>query len=151
MRLAEIYLMQAEAWNEFEGPSERVYTALDVVRERAGLPGIEQAWDQYAKTPAKIRNKETLRDIIRQERMIELCFEGQRFWDLKRWKIAHEYLSSAIKGWNILGEKGAQFYNNYNGPVEVWTGNKFSSPRDYLWPIGNEEVLRANIVQNPKW
>ncbi len=151
MRLSEVYLMQAEAWNEFEGPSEKVYKAMDVVRKRAGIPGIEEAWGLYAKTPDKIKHKETLREIIRQERMIELCFEGQRFWDLKRWRIAHEYLSSPIKGWNILGGKGAQFYNLFNGPVEVWTENKFKSPRDYFWPIKNEEVLRANIKQNPGW
>ncbi len=151
MRMAEIYLMVAEAWNEFSGPSEKVYEALDAIRERAGIPGIEEAWDVYAKDPTKIRKQESLREIIRQERMIELAFEGQRYWDLKRWKIAHQYLSSPIKGWNILGTKGAPFYNNYNGPVEVWTGNRFNSPRDYFWPIGNEEVLRSNIVQNPGW
>ena len=151
MRLSEVYLMQAEAWNEFEGPSAKVYAALDVIRKRAGIPNIEDAWNLYAKTPAKIRNKEGLREIVRQERMIELCFEGQRFWDLKRWKIAHEYLSSPIRGWNILGEKGAQFYNQYAGPVEVWTANKFSSPKNYFWPIQSEQVLRANIKQNPGW
>ncbi len=151
MRLAEIYLMQAEAWNEYEGPSNKVYDALDVIRKRAGIPGIVEAWELYSKTPAKVTNQETLRDIIRQERNIELCFEGKRYWDLKRWKTAHEYLSNPTKGWNVLGTKGAPFYNNYNGPVEVWSENKFSSPRDYLWPIDAEEVLRANIVQNPNW
>jgi len=151
MRLAEVYLMQAEAWNEFEGPSEKVYEALNVIRKRAGVPDIQEAWEVYAKNPAKIENQEALRDIIRQERMIELCFEGQRYWDLKRWKIAHEYLSQPVKGWNVLGEKGAQFYNQFNGPVEVWTSNRFSSPRDYFWPIEDEEVLRANVVQNPGW
>lgn len=151
MRMAELYLMQAEAWNEVEGPSERVYAALNVVRNRAGIPDIQEAWQLYAKNPAKIENQETLRDIIRQERMIELCFEGQRYWDLKRWKVAHEYLSKPVKGWNVLGEKGAQFYNQFNGPIDVWTSNRFSSPRDYLWPIEDEEVLRADIVQNPGW
>ncbi len=151
MRLAEIYLMQAEANNEAYGPSDKVYEALDKIRIRAGIPPIREAWNLYAYNPSTIETKEGLRDVIRQERMIELCFEGQRFWDLRRWKIAHEYLSQPIKGWNIFGEKGIQFYNNYNGPVEVWTENTFSAPRDYFWPIEAEEVQRANIRQNKNW
>ncbi len=153
MRLAEVYLMMAEAWNEAYGPGEKVYAAINKIRERAGIPDIEEAYEVYAKPSStyKYKDKDELRKIIKQERMIELCFEGQRFWDLRRWKEAHQYLSSPIKGWNVVGEKGAQFYNNFNGPIEVWTENKFKSPRDYFWPIKNEEVLRSNIVQNPGW
>ncbi len=151
MRLAEVYLMQAEANNEAYGPSDKVYEALDKIRIRAGIPPIREAWNLYAKNPATIDSKEGLKDVIRQERMIELCFEGQRFWDLRRWKIAHEYLSKPIKGWNIFGEKGAQFYNDFNGPIDVWFGNSFSAPRDYFWPLRNEDVLRSNIKQNPGW
>ncbi len=150
MRLAEIYLMQAEAWNAYEGPSDKVYDALDAIRIRAGIPTIKESWAN-AINPGKIKDKEEMSKIIKQERTIELCFEGQRFWDLRRWKEAHNHLSTPIRGWNILGDKGAQFYNQYNGPIEVWTENKFKSPRDYFWPIYNEEVLRSNIIQNPGW
>lgn len=48
-RLAELYLAAAEAWNEYEGPSEKVYNYLDKVRERAGIPKVRDAWNTYAK------------------------------------------------------------------------------------------------------
>lgn len=155
MRLAEVYLMQAEAWNEYANDGEtvdKVFEALDKVRIRAGIPKIQDAWNSSnCYHPEKIKNPAQMRSIIQQERMIELCFEGHRFWDLRRWKLAHEYMNTSIKGWNVLGDKGAQFYNQFDGPIEVWTGNTFKSERDYFWPIGSEEVLKANIKQNPGW
>lgn len=151
MRLAELYLMYAEALNEFSGPSADVYKYMDKVRQRAGIPKVEIAWEQHAKTPNKIKTKEGLRDVIRQEINIEFAFEGHRFWNLRRWKTAHEEMTKPIKGWNIYGEDSKQFYNSYNGPIEVFRRNKFQAPRDYFWPFKDEEVLNANIVQNPGW
>ncbi|MFV0289782.1 MAG: RagB/SusD family nutrient uptake outer membrane protein [Mangrovibacterium sp.] len=151
IRLAEVYLNQAEAWNEYEGPSEKVYEALNKVRERAGIPTIEDSWNNYSKEPSKITTKAGMREIIQQERMIELAFEGQRFWDLRRWKLAHEYLSQDTKGWNIIGTEASSFYNEYKGPVVVWSDNNFKSPRDYFWPFRDEEILKTGMTQNPGW
>ncbi len=151
MRLADLYLMQAEAHNEYTGPSQKVYDALDKVRSRAGIPGIQQAWMNYSNNPDKITEKTGLRDIIRQERMIEFAFEGHRFWDMRRWKTAHEEMNNPLKGWNVFGEEATSFYNNFEGPVVVYKGNKFEVPRDYFWPIRDEEAMVANIVQNPGW
>lgn len=73
-RLAELYLIAAEATLELNKPQTEVTTYINAVRERAGIQPLEQV---------------TLEDII-QERRVELAFEDHRYWDLKRWRIAHE-------------------------------------------------------------
>lgn len=151
VRLADLYLMQAEAWNEVEGPSQKVYDAIDKIRDRAGIPSLEEAWNTFSSSPNKIKNKEGLREVIHQERMIELAFEGHRFWDTRRWKTAHTLMNSSIKGWNVFGENSRSFYNDYEGPIVVWDRNKFQSPRDYFWPIKDEEVLISGVKQNLGW
>lgn len=151
LRLPDLYLMQAEAWNEFSGPSEKVYNAINKVRERAGIPTVENAWLKYSKQPGKYKTKDGLRDIIRQERTIEFAFESSRFWDMRRWKTAHLEMNKPIKGWNVFGDNSKSFYNNYDGPIDVWTSNKFEAPRDYFFPISSKEVMVGNIVQNLGW
>ena len=152
IRLAEVYMIQAEAWNEYlDKPDNRVYDPLDKVRERAGVPKVVAAWKSYSKTPAKVDTKEGMREIIRQENNIEFAFEGHRYWNLRRWKIAHEVLNEKQYGWNVLGESARAFYNNFNGPVVVWSKCKFVAPRDYLDPIDAEEILISSVVQNPGW
>lgn len=92
-----------------------------------------------------------MREIIKQERLIELAFEGQRFWDLRRWKDAHKHLNEPIKGWNI-GEKGLDFYKVttvYPQPGDPVAPYDF---KDYLWPIKVNEIIKnPNLVQNPGW
>lgn len=152
IRLAELYLIQAEAWNEYEGPSRKVYDAIDVVRKRAGIPGVEQAWKSYGKNPSMITTKAGMRQIIHQETNIEFAFEGHRFWNVRRWLTAVEELNHEQRGWNVLGETADAFYNRYNGPIELSVGKcKFTAPRDYLFPIKAEEILISGMVQNPNW
>lgn len=149
-RLAEMYLISAEAWNEYEGPSQKVYDKLNVVRKRAGIPDVEDAW-RNAREPNKINTKEGMRDIIRQEWNIEFAFEGTRFWNVRRWKTANIELSERVFGWNVVGDDANSFFNNGQGPVIVYSGNRFVAPRDYLYPIRSEEVQRSGFVQNPGW
>ena len=151
IRLAELYLIQAEAWNEYEGPSDKVYVPLNKVRKRAGIPDVEVAWRQYSNQPQKITTKEGMREIIQQENAIEFAFEGHRYWDLRRWKRAHLEWNDKLLGWNVLGDNAQSFYNNFEGPVVVWDKVKFVAPRDYLFPIKAEEVLISGYVQNPGW
>lgn len=150
-RLAEMYLIAAEALNEYkEAPDAEVYQYLNVVRERAGIPDVEESW-RNARDPNKVRTKEGMRDIIRQEWNIEFAFEGYRYWNVRRWKIANVALNEKIYGWNVVGGNANSFNNNGNGPLPVYSGSKFVAPRDYLYPIRSEEVQRAGCVQNPGW
>lgn len=154
IRLAELYLIQAEAWNEYEGPKANrahVYDPLNKIRERADIPDVETSWHIYSTSPGKVDTKEGMREIIRQEWNIEFAFEGYRFWNLRRWKTAHEVLNEKLYGWNVLGESAQSFYNNFQGPIVVWSKRKFEAPRDYLFPIRSEEVMVAGLKQNLNW
>ena len=85
-----------------------------------------------------------MRDIIRQERMIELALEGHRYWDLRRWKLAEEFFSKPIRGWNIFRPDVEGFYEVEN----IYYRNFLK--KDYLWPISQNELLRnPNLIQNP--
>ena len=87
-----------------------------------------------------------MRNIIRQERNIELAFEGHRFWDMRRWGLAMEYFTQPIQGWNIDGVDNEQFY-------QVMTIDKVKyGLRDIFWPIPEYELqLNRNLIQNPGW
>lgn len=146
MRLSDLYLLYAEARNEYSGPDEEVYYYLDQVRERAGLKGVVESWAENSIYPDKPLSKEGLREIIHQERMIELSFEGKRFWDIRRWKKANTFLNKPLKGWNVDGSTTMDYYN-----VVTLENLKFQT-REYLWPL-REHTLRVNknLVQNPFW
>lgn len=147
MRLADLYLMYAEASNEFSGPSDQVYSYLDKIRARAGLDGVVNSWANFSSNPAKPTTKSGLRSIIHQERNIELAFEGQRFWDLLRWKEASTELNKAVTAWNIKGAEPASYYQ-----FTTVFQQKFVSPRDYFWPIPQLALSQnPNLVQNIGW
>lgn len=149
IRLAELYLLAAEAYNEI-GDLENAYKYLNVVRKRAGIPDVEVSWAK-AKDKDKVKNTAGLREIIRQEWNIEFAFEGMRFWNLRRWKTAHLDLNDKLYGWVVTGKDAKSFYNDGKGPVVVSSKNKFVAPRDYFWPIQSEEVMISGCVQNPGW
>ncbi|MEC3878170.1 RagB/SusD family nutrient uptake outer membrane protein [Parapedobacter sp. 10938] len=145
-RLANIYLLYAEALNEMDGPSPEVFEFLDLIRERAGLPGVEAAWQLHSRNPNKPQTKEGLREIIHQERLIELALEGQRFWDLRRWKKAMDLLNAPITGWDIEQRTAEGYYR------ERVLYNQTFAIRDYLWPVRENELLaNKNTIQNPGW
>lgn len=153
IRLADLYLMKAEAWNEYlDAPdNEHVYAPLNTVRTRAGIPSVEDAWENYSKNPDKVKTKVGMREIIHQEWDVEFAFEGRRFWNLRRWLTAEKELNSKLYGWIITGKTQRQFYNNFEGPVVVWSKRQFLAPRDYLFPIRSEEILISGCEQNPGW
>lgn len=152
IRMAELYLIAAEAWNEYlDAPDKvHVYDNLNVVRKRAGIPDVQTSW-AMARDRNKVNTKEGMREIIRREWNIEFAFEGYRFWNLRRWKTAPLELNDKLYGWNVTGSNNKTFYNNGNGPVVVKSDNKFVAPRDYFWPIRSEEVTTSGCVQNPGW
>jgi len=145
VRLADLYLMYAEALNESqESPTQDVYDYVDLVRERAGLKGVKESWSKYSKSPDKPNTKNGMREIIRMERLNELACEGKRFWDLRRWK---KELPREVKGWHIQGETAQEFYR----VTTIYLRSKYSY-KDYLWPLKLETILKdPNLVQNPGW
>lgn len=151
IRVAELYLAAAEAWNEYlDAPNADVWNNLDVIRTRAGIPDVRTSW-AMARDRNKVNTKEGMREIIRQEWNIEYAFEGVRYWNLRRWKTAAVELNENLYGWNVLGDTKEKFYNNFQGPIIVSSENKFVAPRDYLYPIRSEETTIAGCVQNPGW
>lgn len=85
IRYAEVLLAYAEAKNEVTGPDSSVYNALNDIRDRAGMPAIDQA---------VYNTKDKLREVIRNERRIELAGEGQRFQDIRRWNIGNAVIKT---------------------------------------------------------
>lgn len=152
-RLADLYLASAEAWNEYlDEPNQHVYDMIDKVRERAGIPGVVEAWTTYARNPNNVYTKSGFREIVHREWDIEFMFEGRRYYNLRRWMTAPTELNQAQTGWNVLGSTREAFYCTTTGtPVQVWTNNKFEAPKDYFMPIKAEEILISGQVQNPGW
>lgn len=138
-RLGEQYLNYAEALNEAVGPVDDVYTYVNAIRARAGLPGLKEGL-----------TRDEMRERIRHERRIELAFETHRYFDCHRWKIAHITDAGKITGMDInQGEfnRDDRFYRRTLIETRV-----FESPKHYLWPIPLYDILRnQNLVQNPGW
>jgi hypothetical protein len=146
IRLADLLLLYAEARNEFQGPDAEGYMYIDVVRERAGLEGVVESWSKYSKFSSKPLNKEGFREIIHQERLIELAMEGKRFWDLRRWKTADLELNQPVKGWNVTGSTTIDYYQVVTSEILEFT------TKEYLWPIKQQSLrVNPNLVQNPFW
>ncbi|GHT38950.1 starch-binding protein [Bacteroidia bacterium] len=148
IRLADLYLMYAEALNEVKAaPDNEVYEYIDKVRERAGLKGVRETWTSAPSLhPEYITNKGRMRDIIHRERLIELAFENAPCWDILRWMEAETRWNKYIKGWNIYGGDAADYYQ-----IRTVAASKFVY-RDYFTPISQEALDRnPNLVQNPGW
>lgn len=146
-RLADLYLLYAEALNEAnDAPPEEAFVVLDLIRKRSGLNGVKESWSNYSKYPNKFTTKEGMRDIIRQERAIELAFEMHRFWDVRRWKEAVQTFGEPIKGWDIFKETPEEFY-------QVTTIRNIDyNLKDVFWPIRQYELsVNSNLFQNPGW
>ncbi|MBN1926368.1 MAG: RagB/SusD family nutrient uptake outer membrane protein [Prolixibacteraceae bacterium] len=137
IRYTEIFLIYAEAANEAWGPDGRgphSYSARDIIAAIRSRAGIKQP-DEYLQS---IGSKEDMRRLIRNERRIELCFEGFRFWDLRRWK---ENISEEARGIRIA--------NGSYSPTVVEDRNY----NDYMYygPLPYNEVLKLNLEQNAGW
>ena len=149
IRLSELYLNYAEAINESAGPNQEAYDALNAVRERAGISSVEDAWGNasISATLNKHTTQDGFREIIRQERLIELSFEGNRYNDIRRWKQAEQYFNSPVFGWSVDETSVSGYYNI----TQVGT-RSFNSPRDYFHPISiNEITINPNLTQNLGW
>jgi hypothetical protein len=150
IRLADLYLMYAEALNEYlDAPDAEVRKYVDLVRARTGLEGVEKSWNDYA-VPGKQDKplkKDGMREIIQRERMNELAFEGIRFWDLRRWKLAETYLNRTIQGLTVGLPADYADYYRVKDLYPMTFGRK-----DYFQPIKVSTLLKnPNLLQSPEW
>lgn len=146
IRYTELYLDYAEAANEAWGPKGKgnnAYSAYDIIkaiRERAGITDTG-----YLDECAADKNK--MRELIRNERRIELCFENHRFYDLRRWKVDLSLLTEQAKGIAISQGTGGVLQYNY---IDV----ENRSYKDYMYygPIPYNETLKYDqLKQNKGW
>jgi len=136
MRYADILLMYAEATNEFSGPTQEVYNAVEAIRQRAGL-------DPYQLTSGL--TKEQMRKVIQHERQVEFAFEEQRFWDVRRWKIAAQTDAQMMKGMRVKRDASG----NFTYVTEDVRKHNFRTPM-YLWPLPQSETAKStDLKQNP--
>jgi hypothetical protein len=137
IRYTEIFLIYAEAANEAWGPNgsgTHTYSARDVIAAIRSRAGITQP-DSYL---ASISGKENMRELIRNERRLELCFEGFRFWDLRRWE---KDLTEPAMGVRITND-------NY---VVSTVENRLYEGYMYYPPLPYNEVLKFGLIQNNGW
>lgn len=148
IRLADLYLLYSEALNEVKDePDAEVYYWIDLVREKAGLKGVLESWEEHSNTPDKPQNKIGMRNIIQQERMIELAFEAQRSWDVRRWKLAERYWSLPSMQWDITQKEPELYYV----PTTYKAGRSVTF-RDYLQPIRIYDLrINPNLEQTYGW
>lgn len=122
LRYADILLMYAEAQNEAVGPDLSVYSAVNQVRERVGMPDL----------PAGLSQSQ-MRDDIRLERRVEFAMEGLRYFDLRRWGIATQKLNGFVKN-PLFPNIKTKYQDNYQ-----------------FWPIPQYEIdyNSPELTQNP--
>ena len=132
-RYAEILLNYAEALNEAVGVTPEVYTVVNQVRTRSGMPAL----------PAGLTQSQ-MRDRIRNERQVELCFEEHRFFDVRRWKLGETLFNIPVRGMKITKNGSLLTYMPF--VVE----NRIFQSKHYLYPISQSEINKApELEQNP--
>ena len=143
LRLAEAYLIKAEALNEAQGPVQEAYDAVNIIRARAGMPDFPPGLTQ-----------DEFRQKIQNERSIELFAENNRLWDVMRWLIADKedpvtgksILTGEMWGLRITRQPDPSTEFNYEYKlleVRSW------SPQMYHWPFMQNEVNKGYLIQNP--
>lgn len=140
-RLAEIYLNYAEALNEYSPGNPDILRYLNLIRERAGIPQYGSGANALPVPSGQVE----MRAKIRAERRIELAYEGHRWFDIRRWKIASQVMG-VLHGMDI-SKDGDAFYKR----VPTMTPHLFR-PSYYFWPISQYELDRnRQLLQNPGW
>ena len=148
-RYGEVLLNYAEALNEVALAggtidNKEVLNSLIQLRKRACIePGNE---NYYGLPAPQNYDAAEMREIIRNERRIEMAFEEQRYWDIRRWRIAEDIFKEPLKGLNIQVVGNKTIYNEVNV-----LSAEFDTKR-YFYPIPYSEVIKnGNMIQNPNW
>lgn len=138
MRLADVYLMYAEASNEVTGPQADAVALLNLIRRRGNLPPL---------MPAKFASKEAFFQAIEQERIVELVAEGHRGFDLRRWRAIEKVWgppgSAGVWRQDTWGANRQRFYQNTSDRVYQ---------QNYIFRIPpGERDRNPNLSQNGPW
>jgi hypothetical protein len=138
MRLADVYLMYAEAVNEINGPQTEAIEMVNRVRRRAALPDL---------LPHMIADKTAFFKSIEQERIVELIGEGHRSFDLRRWRAIERV-------WGPPGSAGVWRRDTHGANVTRYFQNmsELDYQRCYIFRIPPAERDRNdNLTQNTPW
>ncbi|NME71025.1 RagB/SusD family nutrient uptake outer membrane protein [Flammeovirga aprica] len=148
MRLTQAYLDYAEAVNEAYGPTGTAegseltaIAAINMVRERVGMPPVNSMYTQ---------DKVTFRKRIWNERSVELNGEFQRWWDMRRWHIAHLSENKQIKGMKVTrnNETGDERYEI----IDVVGTTRVFEEKHYWYPWPRDVIFMSDkFKQNPGW
>lgn len=141
MRMADFYLYYAEAMNEAYGPSNSAalgmtaLQAVNAIRQRAGMPDIIT------------NDRNVLREKIYNERRVELAFENQRWWDVRRWQYGQAF-NNDLQGVRITLQGEKLVYSLMAVEKRVFDESKM-----YLYPIPQSEIDKSGgaLVQNVNW
>ena len=138
LRYAEILLTYAEAKIELGQIDASVLAAINLVRN--GRNDVKQP-------SIATLSQAALREVVRRERTVELAFEGQHLFDIRRWKTAEKVMPGPVYGITYKDASGAL------KTVQVVAVNKtFDVSRHYLWPVPQKERdLNPSLTQNPGW
>lgn len=146
-RYAEILLNYAEALNEAQGPTAEVQAAVNQIRQRptVNMPTVANTFLARGVTISK----ESMRDLIRNERAVELAFEGIRWFDILRWKKGPEIIAQPIMRMDVVKNDTAFTYT-----PTLMTSAYQRTFKDYmhLYPVPLNEIAKGNnLKQNPGW
>lgn len=144
IRYAEVLLTYAEAKIELDQIDNSVYTAIDEVRLRAGLPAVDRS---------KYATQAEMRELVRRERRVELAMEGLRFYDIQRWQIGDQVMTGPIYGSRLATVDMVSGKVTFTTPDHILNENRVFSPaKNYLWPIPQREIdINPNLSQNPNY
>ncbi len=137
-RLAEIYLNYAEALNECEPGNPDILTYLNAVRKRAHQPDVTQGLSQ-----------ERMRSYIHNERRVELAFEEQRAWDVRRWKVGSTTLGADLTGMDIRKKSVPTSETFKPGAVATNTIPASEVPEGWYYYDGDE--FNGVQIDNSYW
>ena len=157
MRLPELYLIRAEANIESgNGDLSLAKSDIETVRSRVNMPALTDA------------SRNGLRSALRYERMVELCNEGFRWFDIRRWGIAETVISGPLyapalngdlsnakpvidENWHASYSSGMSFDGNKIN-LRKFTTMVFDPEKDNLWPIPEDEIVANPLIeQNPNY
>lgn len=157
IRYADVLLMYIEALNEYDPANPDILTYWNKIRHRAGVPAIGTGEDEVY--PEIIGDKDLQRKYIRRERMVELCFEGKRYFDTRRWMIAEREDNGKVVGCNI-GVSDHKISGDYWRRTSIFdtfgeAGTKSErvfTKKYYVLPMNQAELDRVpELTQNYGW